>query len=81
MAKIQINTSTPGGPMQLLVNGTDLSCDAFRDLELVDASGVVGLRVTLAVETLGIDTDAEIPLTDHFPAAAARVRSIVEDMA
>lgn len=84
MAHIQINTK-PGGPVQLLINGIDYSMEAFRGFEVVEVGDgknpefdEVGLRVTFAVSTLSIDTEADVQLTDNVPAVAARVRSMVE---
>lgn len=80
MAHIQINHER-GGAIQMLINGVDFSMELFRDFEIVDHSGVVGLRVTFAVGRLDLDAETDVQLTDNVPAVAARVRSISEEVA
>jgi len=80
MAHIQINHQR-GGPTQVLINGVDFSMELFRDFEIVDHGGVVGLRVTFAVGRLDLDAETDVQLTDNVPAVAARVRSISEEVA
>lgn len=82
MAHIQINKPEAGLPIQLLVNGVDLTMETYLDFELVSVGdqpefAEIGFRFTVAVTTLNIDTK-DVELTDHFPEAAARVHSIVE---
>lgn len=84
MAHIEIKKQ--GMAAQLLINGIDFSNEVYRDFEIVEVGeepefAEVGFRVTFAVSRLGIDTESDVPLTDHVPEVAARVRSIAEDVA
>ena len=84
MAHIEINHQR-GGPIQMLINGVDVSHEVYRDFEIVEVGdgeyAEVGFRVTFAVSRLDLDAESDVELTDHVPAVAAKVRSIREDAA
>lgn len=80
MADIEMNSTGGQPPKQIFVNGVDLSMEVFDgSVELVTVgegpTAQIGLRLTLAVSSLSVDSYANVPLTDHFPEAAALVRS------
>ena len=81
MANIELRRK--GDRASLVVNGMDLSMEVYRDIELVEVgddpeTAEVGLRVTLAVSHLDLDTESDVRITDRFPVIAQRVRSVVE---
>lgn len=79
MAHVHINSNPAHMEKQLLINGTDVSAEVFDSVELVEVGegefAQFGLQVTYAVGKLTIDNESDVPLTDHFPEAAALVRS------
>jgi hypothetical protein len=82
MAHIEIRHQK-GGPTQLVINGIDYSMETYHGFEIVEVGddpelAEVGFRVTFAVSRLDLDGDTDVILTDHVPAAAARVRSMSE---
>lgn len=74
----------PGGAKQLIINGIDYTNEVYRDIRLVEVGAEtpeyaeVGLQVTFVLGRLDLDGDAEVEITDHLPAVAQRVRSMVE---
>lgn len=72
-----------GPAAQLIVNGVDLSMDTFQGVELVEVGddpeyAEVGLRITIAVSRLDLDTTEDVQITDNFPAVAQMVRSVAK---
>lgn len=86
MAHIHINSNPGSAVRQVLINGSDVTAELFDDAELVEVGEgdltEFGFRVTYAVGKLTVDNEANVALTDHFPEAAALVRSALsEDVA
>lgn len=72
-----------GMAVELIVNGVDLTNETYRDVELVEVGdepefSEVGLRITLVVSKLTLDTEEDIQVTDRLPVVAQQVRSITE---
>lgn len=84
MAHIEIRGQY-GEPQQIVINGIDFSSEIYRGVELVSVGKAdspfaeVGLRLIFAVGRLDIDTEVDVPITDHLPAVAQRVASIFEE--
>lgn len=82
MANIIYRRGTEGS-RQLIVNGVDLSNDVYAgSVELVEVGegcgAEVGLRFTIGVSHLTLDTNVDVEVTDHFAEVAQAVRSINE---
>lgn len=64
---------TDDGAMQLVINGVDYSDEVYRNLQIVDMAGEVGIQVTFAVGRLDLGGDEDCQVTNQVPEVAERL--------